>query len=327
MGALAPFPYIVLLLGGCAGSQSSLDPTGSDASRIWLLGAIMIVGATAILILVCASLFLAIMGSDVMRRRLASKRAIIAGGIAFPVITLTILLIYGLWTMRDTIAAKAAAPQLRVNIVGEQWWWRIVYSPNTARAFSSANELRIPIGRDVEVSLTSSDVIHSFWVPNLAGKVDMIPGRTTILHLHATRSGRFRGQCAEYCGGPHALMALEIVAMPELEFDAWLSIAATAPSAPEDIVGQRGQTVFIAAGCGTCHAIRGTPADGQIGPDLSRIGERTSIAAASLPNNHVTLGQFIKNSAHIKPGNRMPPFQFLNSNEIDGLSHYLMALK
>jgi cytochrome c oxidase subunit II len=325
-GAPAPLACIILALGGCSGVQSSLDPAGPDASRIWLLGVVMVVGAAAILVAVCVALFLAIIGSDILRRRLASNGAIVAGGIVFPVVTLTILLICGLWVTRSTIAPAASPPQLQVDIVGEQWWWRIAYAPSSGPPVASANEIRIPVGRDVELRLTSADVIHSFWVPNIAGKLDMIPGRTTTLRLRADRTGRFRGQCAEYCGGAHALMALDIIVMPQSEFDAWLAGVATSGE-PVDTVAQRGRAVFMAAGCGTCHAIRGTPANGRIGPDLSRIGERLSIAAHSLPNTPDAVARFIANSQHIKPGNRMPAFQFLKPDQIESLTRYLAGLR
>jgi cytochrome c oxidase subunit 2 len=316
-----------LLLGGCQGVQSSLDPAGADASRIWLLAAIMTVGAAIILLVVGAALFLAVKGSDVTRRHLASSEAIIAGGIAFPVVTLTLLLIYGVWVMRAGLLPAATPPQLRIDITGEQWWWRVSYRQSETQSVESANELRVPVGRDVEIRLRSPDVIHSFWVPNLAGKLDMIPGRTTILTLRAERPGAFRGQCAEYCGGAHALMALDVIAMPQADYDRWLGAAATPIAAPADAIGQRGQALFVAAGCGACHTVGGTTANGRIGPDLSRIGERRSIAAASLPNCPASLTRFIENAQHIKPGNRMPPFAFLKRDEIESISHYLAGLK
>lgn len=316
-----------LLLGGCSGVQSALDPAGADASRIWLLATIMVIGAAAILFVVCLALFLAIKGSDGMRRRLASSGAIIAGGIAFPVVTLTVLLIYGLWIMRTGLSPAAAMPEVRIDITGEQWWWRVSYRQTETQRVESANELRIPVGRDVEIRLSSPDVIHSFWVPNLAGKLDMIPGRTTTLRLRAERPGAFRGQCAEYCGGAHALMSLDVIAMPQAEYDRWLTAAATPIDAPANAAGQRGQALFLAAGCGACHAISGTAANERLGPDLSRIGERRSIAAASLPNTPASLIRFIENSQHVKPGNRMPPFAFLKPDEIESISHYLAGLK
>jgi cytochrome c oxidase subunit II len=315
------------LLGGCSGIQSALAPMGPDAARIWQLGALMTVGAAVVLLIVCAATWIAIRGPECARRRLAGSGAIMAGGIAFPVVTLTALLIYGVWVMRANIAPAAAAPQLRVEVSGEMWWWRVAYIDWRGNRIADANEIRIPVGREVEFTLTSPDVIHSFWVPNLSGKLDMIPGRTNTLRLKADQAGVYRGQCAEYCGGAHARMAFEVVAMPAEAFDAWF-IASEHPAAePADAAARRGQKLFLAAGCGTCHAVRGTPAAGAIGPDLSRVGSRRFIAAASLPTTPEHLAQFIENSQHLKPGNLMPPFRILQPGERDAIALYLAGLK
>lgn len=149
------------------------------------------------------------------------------------------------------------AAAVQIEVVGEQWWWRVIYRDDEGRRIESANEIRIPVGREVEFKLTSADVIHSFWVPNLGGKLDMLPGRTTTLRLSADRPGVYRGQCAEYCGGAHALMAMEVVAVPEADFTAWLAAEATPAPPPADEIQRRGQALFAAAGCGACHAVRG----------------------------------------------------------------------
>jgi cytochrome c oxidase subunit 2 len=310
------------MLGGCNGAQSALAPHGDDAARVALLSWILFAGATIILLVVAASLALAIGGSPRWRQRIGGERAIRLGGIAFPAVTLTVLLGYGVWLMRETIAADPPAA-LRVEVTGEQWWWRIAYAGANG-PFAEANEIRIPVGREVDFVLRSADVIHSFWVPSLGGKLDMIPGRTNTLRLKAERPGIYRGQCAEYCGGPHALMALEIVAMPEAEFAEWLKAGAgPAPAATEGA----GAALFQSAGCGTCHAVRGTQADGTVGPDLSRIGGRRFLAAATLPNTPENLARLITHGQTIKPGNPMPEFRVFSADQLAALTAYLTSLK
>lgn len=310
-------------LSGCSEMQSALAPAGDEANRIALLTWILFAGAAAILLIVCTALFLAISGSDRARRLLGSNRAVRLGGIAFPVVTLTVLLGYGVWLMRETIASDRQ-PALRIEVTGEQWWWRVAYPGRDGRSIAEANELRIPVGREIEVVLRSADVIHSFWVPSLGGKLDMIPGRTNTLKLKADRPGIYRGQCAEYCGGPHGLMAMQIVAVPEAEFEAWL-VASTVSAAG---AGQeRGRALFESAGCSACHAVRGTQAAGVIGPDLSRVGERRFLAAATIPNTPEELARFIANGQSVKPGNLMPEFRIFSADELQALTAYLASLK
>jgi cytochrome c oxidase subunit II len=315
------------LLGGCSAVQSTLAPMGPEAARIWQLGAIMVLGAAIVMLIVCAALWIAMRGSDQARRRLAGNGAIIAGGIAFPAVALTALLAYGIWAMRASLAPAATSPQLRIAVTGELWWWRIAYPGPQGDSIAGANEIRIPVGREVEFTLKSADVIHSFWAPNLGGKLDMIPGRENRLRLKADQPGVYRGQCAEYCGGAHARMSLEIIAMPEAAFDAWLAAASRPAAEPADAAAQRGRDLFLASGCGACHAVRGTPADGAIGPDLTQVGARRFIAAATLPTTPANLAHFIENSQHLKPGNRMPPFRIFKPDELDAIALYLAGLK
>ncbi|AMJ62989.1 cytochrome c oxidase subunit II [Bosea sp. PAMC 26642] len=311
-----------LLISGCTGIQSALAPAGDEASRVALLTLILFAGAGVILLIVGAALALAIGGSDRTRRLLGSDRAIKLGGIAFPVVTLTVLLGYGVWLMRETIATDRPAA-LRIEVTGEQWWWRVAYAGADGKPVAEANELRIPVGREIDIVLRSADVIHSFWVPSLGGKLDMIPGRTNTLRLKAERPGVYRGQCAEYCGGPHALMALEIVALPPAEFEAWLAAAAAPPARAGQ---ERGRALFESAGCGACHAVRGTAAAGVVGPDLSRIGGRRALTAATIPNTPENLARFIAHGQSVKPGNLMPEFRIFSDEELQALAAYLASL-
>lgn len=314
------------VLAACTDRQSVMAAHGSEAERIALLAIIVFAGAGVVMLVVVSALWLAVRGSAGQRAALAGERAIRIGGIAFPVITLTALLGYGLWLMRESLAIEAR-PALRIEVTGEQWWWRLGYRDRDGNTFAEANEIRIPVGVEVEFELRSADVIHSFWVPSLGGKLDMIPGRTNRLRLKADRPGVYRGQCAEYCGGPHALMALEIVALPQAEFDAWLSAGQRAASIPADEAARRGSELFLAAGCGGCHAVRGTAAEGTIGPDLSRVGERRFLAAATIPAGRGNLARFIADGQSLKPGNLMPPFRIFTPAELDALAAYLASLK
>lgn len=323
-GALASIP---LLLVGCSDMQSVLAPTGPEAARIAHLTLLLIGGAGVVLFIVLLALWLALRGPSLARRTIAGERTVLVCGVAFPIVVLSGLLVYGVILMRANITAANAPDALRIEVVGEQWWWRVAYVGPGGERIESANEIRIPVGREIAFTLRSADVIHSFWVPNLAGKVDMIPGRTNMLRLVAEKPGIFRGQCAEYCGGPHALMALEVVAMPEAEFDAWLTETAKPAAEPTEAAAKRGQAVFIAAGCGSCHAVRGTVAAGVVGPDLSRIGERRSLAAATLPMTQANVALFIAAGQHVKPANLMPPFRIFSPSELDALAAYLVSLK
>lgn len=304
------------------GLQSVMAPYGSDAARIADLAWLLFIGGAVIFLIVGAALYLALFGSARARKILSADSVIAIGGIASPVVVLTALLTYGTWMMRASMADPSQGA-LRIEVEGQQWWWRISYTDPSGRRIESANEIRVPVGREVEFVLTSPDVVHSFWVPSLGGKLDMIPGRTNLLRLTAHRPGFYRGQCAEYCGGPHALMALEVIALPQAEFDAWLAGAA------EPVIAQdtRGQELFLAAGCGACHSVRGTAANGKVGPDLSRLGERRKIGAATLQMTPDSIARFITDSQHVKPGNLMPNFRVLSPDDLAAVSTYLAGLK
>jgi cytochrome c oxidase subunit 2 len=317
---------IALATAGCASHESVLAPHGPDAARIAQLAWILFGVGALVMALVLVVLWLAMYGSPRARARLAGGNAVVAGGIVLPALTLTGLLGYGVWAMR--VDARGLEREVeRIAVVGEQWWWRLTYLGPDGRPFASANEIRIPVGRAVEFALTSTDVIHSFWVPSLGGKVDMIPGRATKLRLAAHRSGVFRGPCAEYCGGPHALMTANIVAMPADEFEAWRAREAAPAREPAREPERQGKSLFLAAGCGACHTVRGTPAAGTIGPDLTHLGARRWVASETLPMSEAGLARFIADGQHVKPGNRMPEFRIFSPAERDALAAYLVSLR
>jgi cytochrome c oxidase subunit 2 len=295
------------------GIQSALHPAGPDATVIAEITWVLFAGAGAIFVLVMALAAWAVLKPPAW---LARRGAIVAGGIAFPLVVLSALLVYSLIRAN---ALSAGEPALRVEVTGHQWWWRIAYlSADGTVDFVTANELRIPVGQRVEIRLRSADVLHSFWVPSLAGKLDLIPGKDNRLLLSASRAGTFRGQCAEYCGGPHAQMAFFVIAEDEAGFERWRQRQRQPAALSSEIFNAR---------CAACHTVRGTSAAGTLGPDLTHVGGRVSLGAGILPNNRGALAGWIASSQHIKPGNLMPSFRELSAGELQQLAAYLEALK
>jgi cytochrome c oxidase subunit 2 len=320
---IALLSCLALLL-GCSGEQSALAPRGEEASEIGRLFWTMMIFVAFVLLGVLAATVLAIAGGPRVRAPLAAHRFIVGAGVVFPTVSLLLLLAYGLSAMGSRAWPAGDPAALRITVVAEQWWWRVIYHLPDGTDLESANELVIPVGERVALSLQTADVIHSFWVPNLAGKVDMIPGRTNRLALHATQAGVSRGQCAEYCGGAHALMSFHVDARARPDFEAWLA-AERRPAVRTDGEGAR---LFVASGCGACHRIRGlASADGRIGPDLTHVASRRSLAAATLANDATAFAAWIRDNQHIKPGNRMPPYRMLTDAELWVLARYLDELE
>ena len=331
---LAAAVVVCGLLGGCDGPypQSALAPSGAAAEMLADLWWAMLAGATVIFVAVIGLAFYAVRIDPDEHPRMAEARHlfILGGGVALPVVVLSALLVTSFLISRD-LTAPVAEDALRVEVVGHQWWWETRYFPPGAdEPIVSANEVRLPVGEAVEVLLATDDVIHSFWVPRLAGKTDMIPGRVNRMLLRALEPGIYRGQCAEYCGGPHALMAFYAVALPPEEFAAWLAREArpaddAVPDADPFLAA--GRELFLESGCGACHTVRGTPADGDFGPDLTHVGGRHSIGAGILPNNVGTIAGWIADSQHLKPDNEMPSFNTFDGEELRALAAYLESLE
>lgn len=255
-----------------------------------------------------------------------AARLIIVGGAIVPTLVLTGLLIYGL-AMLPPLLAPAPDTSLKISVTGEQWWWRIRYHPNAGPPVDLANEIRLPVGEAVQFELDSPDVIHSFWIPSLGGKMDMIPGRRTFLTLHPTRTGVFRGACAEYCGSSHALMAFDVVVLEKEEFDRWLDAqrAPAADTADEQVA--LGRERFLANGCSACHTVRGTRANGFVGPDLTHVGSRLSLGAGIVPNDSDGFLRWLERTDLLKPGVHMPHFRMLPKEELVALAAYLESLQ
>lgn len=302
-----------------------LDPAGPFAEPVTVVSWVLFAMGAAVLLLVAIALGLALFGPRRWRGRLGGETLVWAGGLAFPVVVLSGLLIYGLSTTRQ-ISHEPRPGEMRVRVTGEMWWWRVAYLDDQGREiFQDANEVHIPVGRPVVFELESADVIHSFWVPRLGGKRDMIPGRRNLLRLQADQAGTYGGQCAEYCGGPHALMGLVVVAHEPAAFEAWR--ARQSAASPGAAVAGLGREVFQRAGCGACHAVAGTPFNGQAGPDLSHVGSRRTLGAGILPNNQGTLGGWIADSQSLKPGNRMPAYPVLTGEELRAVAAWLDGLE
>jgi cytochrome c oxidase subunit 2 len=252
---------------------------------------------------------------------------ILGGGIALPVVTLSVLLPIGVRTGSGA-SASASADAIRIQVVGHQWWWDIEYdfgAPSTR--FTTANEIVIPIGEPVELRLTSRDVIHSLWIPKLAGKLDLIPGRENLLMIEADREGVFRGQCAEYCGMAHTQMALHVVAMSRTDFEDWAERQLRPAEQPEDGDAAEGAALFRATGCLLCHTVRGTNAWGRNGPDLTHVGSRRAIGAGTLANTPENVAWWIAYNDAVKPRNRMPEYHDVPLDAREKIAAYLETLR
>jgi cytochrome c oxidase subunit 2 len=229
--------------------------------------------------------------------------------------------------MMPALLAPPPEGSLVISVSGEQWWWRVRYLLPGGEAVELANEVRLPVGEPVQFRLESPDVIHSFWIPSLGGKMDMLPGRLNLLTLEPTRTGVFRGACAEYCGTAHALMSFKAVVQERPDFDAWLARQREPAAPPVGATATRGRDVFLASGCGACHAVRGTEADGAIGPDLTHVGGRLGLGADTLPNEEADFLRWISHTQAVKPGVHMPAFGMLPEEDLQALASYLDGLR
>jgi cytochrome c oxidase subunit II len=314
---------LLLLLAGCEGSQSALDPQGPQAGDIYTLWNVMFVSGIVVFVL---SFAFVVAGVTLRKRELDPRRAWrwVVGGSIVTVLVLLGLLFYDA-RVTSRVEAQPHDP-LEIEVTGRMWWWDFQYQLEpTSRSVRVANEIYVPVGRPVRFVLTSADVIHSFWVPNLHGKTDTIPGRTTSQWFRVDRPGVYRGQCAEFCGLQHANMAFVVVAVPADEFEAWLERQIEPAPPPADATAEHGQRVFLEK-CGMCHAVRGTLAMAAVAPDLTHIASRRTLASGILPNRRGHMGGWILDPQQIKPGAFMPPVP-LASADLHALLHYLETLR
>ncbi len=250
-----------------------------------------------------------------------SKGFVFSFGVVLPALVLAGTFVLSVVGLQRTDQPDSA-PETTIEVIGHQWWWEVRYGDGTV----TANEIHVPVGQPVELVLSSADVIHSFWVPELMPKMDMIPGRVNHTWVTADEPGVYRGQCAEFCGLQHSHMALQVVAEPSADFDTWLSGQRADAAAPADVMEEQGMEVFTSTTCATCHTVRGTSADGDVGPDLTHVGSRSRLAAGAIPNDPGHLSGWIANSQTVKPGNKMPPQQ-LSPDDLRAVVAYLEGLK
>lgn len=322
---------IPALIASCSGSQSALDPRGPHAELIADLWWPMLFVGALVTLLVLIALLVALFRSSGNRpeRPLHARqswRLVVAGGIILPLIV-SVPFLAASFAIGSIIDSKAPENALTVEVVGRLWWWEAHYQDEDGnRVATVANEIHLPVGKPVRFLLTSDDVIHSFWVPNLHGKTDMIPGLVNETWAVADEPGVYRGQCTEYCGVQHALMAFLVVAEPEQHFNDWLARQQRNAVEPREPGEERGKEVFLASHCVQCHTVRGTAANGRLGPDLTHVGTRRTLAAATVPNTRGHLGGWIADPQGIKPGNQMPPTQ-LSPQDFKALLRYLESLQ
>lgn len=335
LGVLA----VGLVAGGCTtdAPQSTLDPQGSAAQAIyelfvtWLFWpAVAVFFAVEALLLYSIYRFRGRPGDPLPAQLHGNTRLEITWTI-IPALILVVILAATFRTQAILAEPPPAGQAIRVQVIGHQWWWEFQY-PDLG--VTTANEMHIPVGVPIEVELTSVDVIHSYWVPHMAGKMDAIPGRINRMNFTAEAAGVYSGQCSEFCGVQHAMMRMLLVSESQGEFDAWVrgqrAIPAFAQPTPapgaQESLAQRGAQVFANGACVTCHAIRGTAAQARVGPELTHVGSRRSIAANTLTNTPENLARWLRNPQAVKPGNLMPN-QNLNEQDIAALVAYLQSLK
>ena len=308
--------------------QSALGGQGDAAARILEVTWVLFIGGGLIFLAVVLVGLGALAGPAALRAWVSRRGFVLGAGVVFPVVVLTVLLVYTFGVAAGLVRAQAEPAAVRVHVTGEMWWWRVRYlDASGATLMETANEIRIPAGQPVDVQLSTQDVIHSFWVPNLAAKLDMIPGKVNKQRLNAREPGVYRGQCAEFCGAQHAKMAFVVVAQPAAEFETWMRTHAAPAAEPATPLARRGQALFAQARCAVCHAVRGTPAEGKLGPDLTHVGSRLSLAAGTLPNGAGSLAGWISDPQHTKPGVRMPGYRLESGEDLRALAAYLEGLR
>lgn len=308
------------------GARSVLAPAGPQAGSIATLLHVSLVLLAAIWIAVVVAMLLALREHPQDER--SERRHAIAVGTATAatVAVLFVLLAASSWAGRRIDRTPPHAP-LRVLVTGVQWWWEIVYDdPVPGRQVTTANELWIPVGEPVQVVLETRDVIHSFWIPRLTGKADLLPAQQHLLWLQADAPGVYPGQCAEFCGLEHAKMALRVEAVPRPRFDAWLDAQRAPARPPAGALAEHGRDVFLAQGCALCHSVRGTGAAGRVGPDLTHVASRRTLAAGALPDTPGHMTAWIAAPQTVKPGARMPALP-LDADQLASVVAYLRGLE
>src|SRR3954451_4985801 len=321
-----------LALAGCTGWQSAIDVHGASAISLKHLIVLIVATCSVVWALVIVALIAALWRRREARdspialdpRRQRAMTLAVGGAVAATVIIITAFTVSSFFTTRQLTAA--GRDDLTIKVRGLQWWWGVEYFGSKPELrFETANEIHIPVGRNVRVQLEGLDVIHSFWVPSLAGKQDLIPGRPNEITIRAERPGVYRGQCAEFCGLQHAHMAFFVVAEEQPAFEAWTALQRDNAVASQDAEASAGQQAFMSRQCAACHTVRGTSAGGKTGPDLTHVGGRSTIAAGLLPTTRGSLAAWIADPQTLKPGNNMPLVP-MNPDELRAISAWLASL-
>ena len=311
-------------------AMSVFSDVTDTAARVTRLTWFMIVLAAVVYVAVMAVMLVALRRNrraDPSRVDLSDpgNRWVVIGGLIMPAIVLSGVLVVSLGAMGRE---RNPRPALTINVAGHQWWWEARYEfANLPDRFLTANEIHVPVNVPVELVLTTKDVIHSFWVPQLQGKIDLIPGDTNQLRLVVKRPGRYSGACAEFCGMEHAKMGIVVVAEDSATFSQWAGRQVAEAQAPTDSVAREGKQLFESGPCSLCHTVRGTAAGGSVGPDLTHVGSRSTIAAGSLPNTLGNLEGWIANAQSIKPGVRMPTLTTYSGRQLRAVATYVGGLK
>jgi cytochrome c oxidase subunit 2 len=331
VGLLRPLAALAIAIGvaGC-GKQSILSTRSKPAHDIALLWWWMLAAGTVVFLGAMAMLVIAWWRRDrpglpfVGEREDVSQGLVLLFGVAVPLVALVALFgISDVYLVGQTAPPNPRSTRMTIDVIGHQWWWEVRYANGRA---VTANEIHIPVDTRVNVVATSADVIHSFWVPALNRKIDMIPGLRNRVLLYASRPGEYRGQCSQFCGVQHANMSLEVFAQRPVAFRAWLAAQERPAAAPSTAQAQAGRQLFINAQCASCHTITGTRAQGTVGPNLTHLASRTSLAANEIPNTPAWLAAWIRNPQKIKPGDRMPDLG-LSSPQVAELVAYLEQLR
>ncbi len=328
-GLAALVAALALLAGGC-GKQSTLSPESPSSHDIavlwwWMLGIAAVVFFGAVALLVIGWIRRDRPGLPFFGEREGlTTGLVVTFGMVIPVVVLVALFgVSDLWLVTRTGAPARGSTAMTVRVIGHQWFWEVRY-PGTSAV--TANEIHIPARTRVQVVATTADVIHSFWVPQLNRKVDTIPGRTNRVLLYANRPGVYRGQCAEFCGLQHAHMAMKVFAQPRQRFEAWLRAQEKPAAAPATAEQREGRRLFLGNACAGCHTISGTAASGNIGPDLTHVASRTTLAALTLRNDPRALERWIHDPQSIKPGVKMPALD-LSHRDFVRIAAYLNHLR
>jgi cytochrome c oxidase subunit 2 len=319
------------LLFGCSRSPSILRPAGESADRIAILGWWLIGVGTAVVVVIALLELISLR----RRGRFVPEMGVVTGGGGTGRIVvgaaITALVLFGFFVYTVVIlhwtASSPTSPAIVVQLVGHQWWWEVRYRrPGRPPEAVTANEVHVPVGKPVRLEVSSADVVHSFWVPQLQGKIDLVPGQTNVFWLQADRPGTYAGQCAEYCGAEHARMRLRVTAEPSESFERWLAKEAGPAAQPVGALALAGRRAFDGAACAFCHSVRGTAAAGLVGPDLTHVAGRATLAAGTLSNTPGNLAAWISNAPSLKPGTPMPRME-LDPATLQSIVAYLRTLE